>query len=131
MKTVAVLLTGLSLALPAHAGDAARGGELYVTFCSTCHGSEGRGDGPMAPILAILPADLTGLAARAGGAIPVSAVAAKIDGRDPLLAHGGPMPLFGEFFDGESAAIKTETGQPLLTSPEIVDLLAFLETVQE
>lgn len=114
----------------AQAQDPARGAELFVSFCSACHGPGARGDGPMAPILSVLPADLTTLAARNGGGFPVEAAARKIDGRDPLLAHGGPMPLFGEFFRGEGAAIRTESGQPLLTSPEIADLLAFLGTIQ-
>ena len=115
----------------AGAQDSERGGELYLSFCSACHGPGGRGDGPMAPILEILPADLTALAAQNGGVFPVAEAAQKIDGRDPLLAHGGPMPLFGDFFQGMDAVTKTETGQPMVTSPEIVDLLAFLETIQE
>ena len=111
--------------------DPVRGADLYVSFCSACHGPTARGDGPMAPILDVLPADLTTLAARHGGAFPTEAAARQIDGRDPLLAHGGPMPLFGEFFGGEGGATKTETGQPMVTSQEIIDLLAFLRTIQQ
>lgn len=127
---IGTLIFALS-ASAAVAQDAERGEGLYVSFCSTCHGPEGRGDGPMAPVLDILPADLTSIAADNGGVFSMGVVASKIDGRDPLLAHGGPMPLFGDFFEGEDAAIKTETGQPMLTSQAIVDLLAYLETIQE
>jgi hypothetical protein len=56
--------------------------------------------------------------------------AQKVDGRDPLLAHGGPMPLFGDFFQGRGASIATESGQPLMASREIVDILSFLQTIQ-
>ena len=35
----------------------ARGRELYDANCSQCHGVTGRGDGPLAPTLAVPPAD--------------------------------------------------------------------------
>lgn len=38
---------------------AATGEELYSTFCSACHGPEGRGDGVAAPFCRVSPADLT------------------------------------------------------------------------
>ncbi len=41
------------------AGDAARGAELYGQFCWTCHGAEGRGDGPTSAALSPKPADHT------------------------------------------------------------------------
>lgn len=131
MREMAIVASALLAAGTTDAQDRARGAELYVSFCSACHGPEARGDGPMAPILEVLPADLTKLAAENGGVFPTAAVAQKIDGRDPVLAHGGPMPLFGEFFSGEGAATRAETGQPIVTSPEIVDLLVFLEAIQD
>ena len=129
------LLLALALATPAAAqdiepGDAREGAEIYATYCATCHGLEGRGDGRMGPILTILPPDLTGLAARNGGVFPVAATVFQIDGRDPILAHGGDMPLFGEFFLGEDIAVQAETGQPILTSKPIADVVAWLRGVQ-
>ena len=78
-----------------------------------------------------MPADLRGLANRAGGAFPVADVARKIDGRDPLLSHGGPMPVYGFFFRGDDVAIPSESGQPILTTQPLADVLAFLETLQD
>ena len=46
-------------ATPAAAPAAATGEELYSTFCSACHGPEGRGDGIAAPVCRVSPADLT------------------------------------------------------------------------
>ncbi len=43
------------------AGDAdaiAAGAELYQSFCASCHGTEGRGDGPAAESLQVKPANL-------------------------------------------------------------------------
>lgn len=38
------------------AADAANGGELYVTYCASCHGVSGAGDGPVAASLDPRPA---------------------------------------------------------------------------
>lgn len=132
----AVLATAMLSAVPATAqeiavGDPMEGAELFATYCAACHGPEARGDGRMAPILTVLPPDLTQIAAGNGGVFPVAGVIFQIDGRDPLLAHGGEMPLFGEFFQGEDVAMRAETGQPIMTSQPIADVMAYLETIQE
>ena len=54
----------------------------------------------------------------------------RIDGRDPLVAHGSPMPIYGDFFQGQDAALKTESGQPIITSTPVTDLVAYLEGLQ-
>ena len=133
VPTAAVL--AVAALFPVHAqdivvGDPAIGRDLYVDYCAACHGEDARGNGPMADVLSIPPADLTTLAARNGGAFPTSRVAAQIDGRDPLLAHGGEMPIFGDFFQGLDTAIKAETGQPMMTSRPIVDLIEWLKGLQ-
>jgi mono/diheme cytochrome c family protein len=118
-------------ALPGAAQDPVAGADLYVRYCAACHGMEARGDGEMAAILTVLPSDLTSLSAGNGGVFPVAQVAWQIDGRDPLLAHGGVMPLFGDFFEGQDTAIRAENGQTILTSRPVADLVAFLEAIQQ
>jgi mono/diheme cytochrome c family protein len=132
MKTVflAALVLGTTLGGPSLAQDEELGGEFFFTYCASCHGDDATGGGPMASILNVTPPDLTGLAAANGGAFPVTRVVYRIDGRDPVLAHGGPMPIFGDIFEGEVAALKSESGQPILTGKGIADLVAWLETVQ-
>lgn len=128
----AILAAALAVwAAEGMAQDTEAGGHLYLRYCAACHGMEGRGDGEMAAILTIRPTDLTGLSAGNGAVFPVIQVARQIDGRDPLLAHGGVMPLFGDFFEGQDVAVRAETGQTMMTSWAIADLLAFLETIQE
>ena len=129
MRTFFVLLC--LCATPAAAQDPAKGLSLYMDYCATCHGLEAEGDGPMAPSLLLQPPDLTRLAMRNGGELPIWRIISRIDGRDPLVSHGSPMPIYGDFFEGRDVAVKAETGQPIMTSQPIVDLLAFLETVQE
>jgi mono/diheme cytochrome c family protein len=130
MRRVLAVVMALG-AGPGAAQDPVAGADLYIRYCAACHGMEARGDGEMAAILTILPADLTVLNAGNGGIFPVARVAAQIDGRDPLLAHGGVMPLFGDFFEGQDTAIPSEAGQPILTSRPVADLIAFLEAIQE
>lgn len=88
------------------------------------------GDGPMAKVLNVSPPDLTLLAELNGGTFPMFRVVRQIDGRDPLLAHGGDMPLFGHLFDFPDGAIASETGQPIVTAQPIADIAAWLESVQ-
>ncbi len=40
-------------------GDGAAGARLYATYCASCHGPEGKGDGPVAASLQPRPANHT------------------------------------------------------------------------
>jgi mono/diheme cytochrome c family protein len=119
-----------TLAGGAQAQDVEAGAALYDLHCATCHGLEGRGNGPMAPALILQPPPLNGLSAKHGG-FPMLRVVSRIDGRDPLVSHGSPMPVYGPFFEGDDTPLKAETGQPIMTSRPIVDLVAYLQSIQE
>lgn len=125
----AVSIGALSMSTQAIAQDIETGAELYQHYCATCHGIDATGHGPMAGVLVIQPVDLTKLAGD-DGVFPTARVVARIDGRDPLVSHGSPMPVYGPYFDGQDTSMKTPEGQPILTSQPIVDLVAFLETLQ-
>jgi mono/diheme cytochrome c family protein len=73
---------------------------LYLTYCASCHGPEGRGDGRVAPALRNVPPDLTRLFERYGTPLDRAAIADYVDGRLLLGAHGRrEMPVWGrEFF---------------------------------
>jgi mono/diheme cytochrome c family protein len=76
--------------------DPNSGPYLYRTYCASCHGSEGRGDGPAAKTLRAAPPDLTTIAERRNGAYPSYDVAQIIDGRKPLPGHTRlDMPVWG------------------------------------
>ncbi|MEL7114265.1 MAG: cytochrome c [Pseudomonadota bacterium] len=130
LTTLATILT-LGLTGPALAQDAAEGEMLYSVFCAGCHGAGAEGDGEIAKILTVPPADLTQLEATNADIFPIERVAYRIDGRDPYVAHGGPMPLFGNFFDSPQVSMKTHTGQPILMGQGIADLIAYLQTIQD
>lgn len=124
-------IMALGFAVPAMAQDQTQGGALFGFYCATCHGNAGTGNGPMSPSLVVAPANLTKLRFGNEGVFPTARVIMRIDGRDPLISHGSMMPVYGDFFEGTDVATKVETGQPIMTSQPIVDLLAFLESIQE
>ncbi len=130
--TLGVLVFGVSVATSqvVLAQDAKIGEELYMHYCATCHGIDATGQGPMASVLVVQPTDLTSLTDE-DGLFPTARVVARIDGRDPLVSHGSPMPVYGPYFDGQDTSMKTPQGQPILTSQPIVDLVTYLETLQD
>lgn len=113
------------------ADDSQEGAALFLEHCAACHGADADGNGPMAGVMTIKPTDLTRLSAGNDGVFPVERVIKRIDGRDPLVSHGSPMPVYGHFFEGGAAALKTHTGQPIITSRTISDIVAYLKEVQQ
>jgi hypothetical protein len=73
------------------------GADEYYRLCSSCHGEEGRGDGPIAASLKTPPPNLTVLAKNNDGHFPFIRVLEVIDGRGITAAHGPrEMPVWGE-----------------------------------
>jgi len=124
------VMLGLSVT-PALAQNAVDGEQLFQLHCASCHGLDADGKGPMSSVLLIKPTDLTRLSFENQGVFPRIRVVKRIDGRDPLVSHGSPMPVYGFFFEGDDQAMKAETGQPIMTSRAIVDLVAYLESQQQ
>jgi mono/diheme cytochrome c family protein len=95
--SVALLLTASTLASAgAHAAEP-KGDALFATHCAACHGSEGEGGGPVASVMNVTTPNLRTLAKRNGGVFPAEAVAAYIDGRKQVAAHGDRvMPVWGD-----------------------------------
>jgi len=81
------------------AADGVAGAYAFRTHCASCHGADGKGEGPMAASLRFQPPDLTLIAKRNGGSFPVERVQRIVDGRSPLKGHGGSdMPIWGDAF---------------------------------
>lgn len=79
--------------------DVVAGAELYRMYCATCHGVDGRGDGPAAEAMKRRPSDLTAISRRNGGKFPDFRVTHIIDGYEVTAAHGSrDMPIWGDFF---------------------------------
>ena len=72
---------------------------MFNTYCATCHGLSGSGDGPAAVALKKAPADLTKITERSGGKFPDVKVSRYIQGLDEFPAHGSrDMPIWGDLF---------------------------------
>lgn len=82
---------------------AATGEELYSTFCSSCHGDDGRGDGIAAPFCRVSPASLTRaefkVRSTPAGALPCDADLAAVIRRG--AGGDGAMPPFSFLAGGD------------------------------
>jgi len=75
------------------------GKDMYTHYCASCHGKDGKGDGPAARAMKSAPTDLTQLAVNNNGKFPDIKVGHAIDGSYDLAAHGShEMPVWGEVF---------------------------------
>ena len=104
----------------------------YELACMSCHGFEGRGDGPMAKTLNTAPANLTKIAKANNGMFPFDELVEIVDGRAVVAAHGArEMPVWGDGY-----RISTEPGESLAeidrrARARIEALVRYLETIQE
>lgn len=113
----------------AQADPGSLGQVLYLTYCQSCHGERGVGDGPAARSLRTPPADLTRLWQRYGTPLDRERLARYIDGRLLASFHGErEMPIWGEefFADAPPGTPRIETARHHL----IDVLIGFLESLQ-
>ena len=100
------------------------GSDLFYNSCASCHGRDGKGNGPLGQVLTVRPADLTIIAKKTGGSFPAAKIYELIDGRNPAVrGHGGPdMPVWGDVFAarGNAASVKNR----------INALVKYIETLQ-
>jgi mono/diheme cytochrome c family protein len=85
--------------VPAPYTRASSGKDMYVAYCASCHGKDGKGNGPAASALKSVPTDLTQLAASNGGRFPENHVSQTIKGDFATPSHGSKdMPVWGSIF---------------------------------
>ena len=128
LVTAAVLaaITGKAgVAAQTESREGFSGPALFDTYCATCHGRRGTGDGPLSALLRKPPANLTLLAKRNGGTFSAEMVARIIDGRSPLSGHGGgDMPVWGDAFDRSADGASA-------THAKITALVNYLQSIQQ
>jgi len=109
------------------AQDSRDGVSLYRTYCASCHGVSGRGDGAIGPYLRRPPANLTQIARANRGVFPAERVAQIIDGRQSVRTHGtSDMPVWGLVF-GRSTMVASEAE----VDARIHALVEYLASIQE
>jgi mono/diheme cytochrome c family protein len=131
-----VLLLPVGLLLLAAAGtrDGCKGSqeselsgrEMFLRYCSACHGKRAKGDGPVAIFLRPRPPDLTLLAR--DGRFDEERLAAVIDGRQPLQVHGTrQMPVWGAIFEEQLVGHEDRAGEARLRTRTLVDYLLSIQ----
>lgn len=105
--TVAQQSKEMSISVPST--PASSGKQMFEAYCASCHGKEGKGDGPAAAALKVPPADLTTLTARNNGKFPALKVSNTIVGQSGTPAHGSKeMPIWGPVFTSISHQHESE-----------------------
>jgi len=98
--------------VPVRNVDPTNGQKLYVDLCASCHGNDGKGNGPAAPALKVLPPSLVTIAKAHGGTFSHGDVTDAINGTGRTMgtpAHGTiDMPIWGrsQFKDHSMLAVR-------------------------
>lgn len=111
-------------------------GEIeYMGNCASCHGANGKGDGPVAEVLSTKPSDLTQISKSFSGTFPDDHIYQVIDGQKMINPHGDRlMPVWGpRYFE-----VATETADRVphdvnaqaLAHGRIVALVKYLKSIQ-
>jgi hypothetical protein len=105
------------------------GVEMYERLCASCHGEDGHGGGPVAPLIKIEVPDLTRIAYREGGEFPADDVRRTVDGRWDRRAHGArDMPVWGWEFYG--SVDPDDAAERARVDSMITRLVDYLRTIQ-
>ena len=100
-----------------------RGRKLFNQYCATCHGTTGKGEGPVAAALKVGPPDLTAIQ-KPGEKFPFARVQTKIDGEKEVTAHGtSRMPVWGAIF--------RRTTKEAQQQGDVYALVKYIESIQK
>ncbi|MGA7554508.1 MAG: cytochrome c [Candidatus Acidiferrales bacterium] len=99
------------------------GADLYREYCASCHGKNGKGDGPVARSKGH-GARLDGDREEEWGKFPTARVRRIIEGEGMIASHGTrEMPVWGPIFSQVEADVDREPVR-------IENLLKYLESIQ-
>jgi mono/diheme cytochrome c family protein len=111
------------------------GKSLFMTSCASCHGIDGKGNGPLSEQLKLVPPDLTVLVKKNGGVFPIRALSEVIDGRREVAAHGTRnMPVWGDLYAPVQSSYLKVTEQHIneqVVRGYILALIDYLNRIQE
>jgi mono/diheme cytochrome c family protein len=126
LSLVTAVMFGWVLAVPGVNANSdkpfvTKGHKLFMQYCATCHGTTGKGEGPVVAALKVGPPDLTAIQ-QPGEKFPFYRVQTKIDG-EKVAAHGtSKMPVWGTVFK--------KTSGPLQQQADIYALVKYIESIQ-
>lgn len=106
----------------------------FREYCASCHGRDGKGDGPVAAVLSKKPANLTVLSKNNHGVFPQAQVYSFIDGSTVAEGHGTrAMPIWGYAFMYRRSSRQGVGGAPLTEAQvrqKIDRLVDYIKTIQ-
>ena len=101
---------------------------MYASYCSSCHGLDGKGNGPTAQVLKTQPADQTALSRNNRGRYPFEHVKAVLEfGAASRVRGAQPMPVWGPILSELDTAYPGQN----MGMVRIVNLNRYLESIQE
>jgi mono/diheme cytochrome c family protein len=102
----------------------ASGKEMFRAYCASCHGPDGKGNGPAAPALRKQPTDLTLLAKEKGGKFPAMAVMSSIKDGTPSGHGSKDMPVWGPILSSVSS------DSPAVVDQRVSNLVGYIQSLQ-
>jgi mono/diheme cytochrome c family protein len=113
------------ITIPVERVNPTDGKQMYSSYCAPCHGTDGRGNGPVASVLRSQPTDLTALAKANKGKFPDVHVIAVLQFGSELPAHGSAqMPVWGPLL-GKISNVHNQEAQL-----RINNLSRYLQSIQ-
>jgi mono/diheme cytochrome c family protein len=110
---------------PLNRTSPANGKQMFISYCASCHGSDGKGNGPVAATLKIPPADLTALSKNNHGVFPEAHVISVLQYGTAISSHGtAQMPIWGPLLGN------MEKPSPQVQKLRESNLVRYLETIQ-
>ena len=110
--------------VPAKPTSAASGKEMFHSYCASCHGVDGKGNGPAAPALKKQPTDLTLLAQKNVGKFPTMHVMSSIQDVTQNVHGSKDMPVWGPILSSVSSR------NPGVVRMRITNLTEYIESLQ-
>lgn len=130
----AALIVGPTFAHAQQAQDI--GKDEYLTSCAVCHGTSGKGGGPLEGWLKKPAADLTKIQKNNAGVFPFDRMYQIIDGRQAVAAHGTrDMPVWGAEYKYEAGwrmgVFLTQKDVDSFIRGRIIALIGYIYSLQE
>jgi hypothetical protein len=102
------------------------GVDNFHSYCSPCHGRDGKGHGPVARVLKTPPSDLTTIMIRNKGVFPRGQIRAFIaNGSPDVPAHGTlDMPVWGPAFHALDSSDRA-------ADERLANIVEYLSSIQQ
>lgn len=114
-----------TITLPLAKTSPVSGQAMFKSYCASCHGVNGKGDGPVGASLKTHPSDLTVLSKNNGGKYPSAHVASVLQVGAGTPAHGtAEMPVWGPVLG------KMDRANPEQRALRVRNLSQYVESIQ-